>query len=134
LKLLVLFSSIAGRYGNRGQADYAAANEVMNRFAWRMQESFADARVVAINWGPWSSVGMANDAVNRQFRERGIVPVGTRAGCRFLLEEIAYASRSDAEVVAGEGPWGTDDSDGGNDDLSNLLLHINTLTENFWTM
>lgn len=136
LRLLVLFSSIAGRYGNRGQADYAAANEVMNRFAWRMSREFPAARVVAINWGPWASVGMASEAINRQFRERSIVPIGTRAGCRFLMDEIAYAGREDAEVIAGEGPWGLEEAvaDADDDDLSNLLLHINALTENFWTM
>jgi NAD(P)-dependent dehydrogenase (short-subunit alcohol dehydrogenase family)/acyl carrier protein len=133
LKLLVFFSSIAGRYGNRGQADYAAANEVMNRFAWRMRREFPKARVVAINWGPWASVGMASEAVNRQFKERGIVPIGARAGCRFLMEEISCAGREAAEVVAGEGPWGLEEQDAA-DDLSNLLLHINALTENFWTM
>lgn len=133
LKLVVLFSSIAGRYGNRGQADYAAANEVMNRFAWRMQRSFPATRVVAINWGPWATTGMASEAVNRQFKERGLIPIGTQAGCRFFMEEISYAGRDEAEVIAGECPWALEDSDAV-DDLSNLLLNINALTENFWTM
>lgn len=134
LKLLVLFSSIAGRCGNRGQADYAAANEVMNRFAWRMQRrSFPDTRVVAINWGPWATTGMASDAVNRQFKERGLIPIGTHAGCRFFMEEISYASMEEVEVIAGEYPGSLEDSDAV-DDLSNLLLNINALTENFWTM
>ncbi|MBD0325666.1 MAG: hypothetical protein ICV68_04510 [Pyrinomonadaceae bacterium] len=76
---------------------------------------------------------MASVAVNGEFKERGFVPIEARAGCRFLMEEIGYAGRGAAEVVAGEGPWGLEESDTA-DDLSNLLLHINALTENFWTM
>ena len=37
LKYLVLFSSITARIGNNGQADYAMANEVLNKIA--QQES-----------------------------------------------------------------------------------------------
>src|SRR5262249_39201390 len=36
LRFLVFFSSIAGRFGNRGQADYVAANEVLNKLARRL--------------------------------------------------------------------------------------------------
>ena len=34
LSFLVFFSSISGRFGNRGQCDYAAANEVLNKLAF----------------------------------------------------------------------------------------------------
>lgn len=105
LKLLVLFSSVAGRYGNRGQSDYAAANEVMNRFAWHMDCSWSNTRVVAINWGPWDTTGMASEEVKRQFRERGIIPIPLSAGRQFFIEELHYGRKGETEVVAGEGPW-----------------------------
>ncbi|TBR61054.1 polyketide synthase [Westiellopsis prolifica IICB1] len=105
LKLLVLFSSVAGRYGNRGQSDYAAANEVMNRFAWQMDHSWSNTRVVAINWGPWDTTGMASEEVKKQFRERGIIPIPLAAGRQFFLDELYYGRKGEAEVVAGEGPW-----------------------------
>ncbi|MCH9769338.1 MAG: SDR family NAD(P)-dependent oxidoreductase, partial [Gammaproteobacteria bacterium] len=39
LKFLGLFSSVAGRYGNQGQCDYAMANEVLNKVGqyWQAQ-------------------------------------------------------------------------------------------------
>ncbi len=105
LKLLVLFSSVAGRYGNRGQSDYAAANEVMNRFAWYMDRSWSNTRVVAINWGPWDTIGMASEEVKRQFRGRGIFAIPLAAGRQFFIDELYYGRKGEAEVVAGEGCW-----------------------------
>ncbi|MFH0908635.1 MAG: SDR family NAD(P)-dependent oxidoreductase [bacterium] len=99
LKFLVLFSSIAGWIGNRGQSDYAAANEVMNRMAMYLDEQWK-ARVVAIGWGPWDTVGMASDGVKKQFKERGIGLVSPEAGRRFMIDEICYGENSQAIVVA----------------------------------
>ena len=101
LKLALLFASIAGRTGNRGQCDYASANEVINRFAWWMHQQWPHTRVISINWGPWDLTGMASDAVNRQFRERGVIPIPPDAGCCFVREEIAHGNPDDVEIIAG---------------------------------
>lgn len=111
LKLLVLFSSVAGRYGNRGQSDYAAANEVMNRFALRLQKSWPNTRVVAINWGPWDTTGMASESVKRQLRERGIIPIPPQSGRQFFTDELRYGSKDETEVIAGVGLWAAYEAD-----------------------
>ena len=105
LKAIVLFSSVAGSYGNRGQSDYAAANEVINRLACQMDEQWTTTRVVAINWGPWDTTGMASEEVKRQFRERGIIPIPLAAGRQFFIDELSYGCKGESNVVAGEGPW-----------------------------
>ncbi|MES0872717.1 SDR family NAD(P)-dependent oxidoreductase [Sinimarinibacterium thermocellulolyticum] len=105
LKLIAFFTSVAGRYGNRGQADYAAANEALNRLAWELQRRWTQTRVIAVNWGPWEA-GMANAAIQAQLRERGMEPIGIAAGCRFFLDELASGPRHEVELVAGRGPWG----------------------------
>jgi len=54
LKVMVLFSSVTGRYGRTGQVDYAMANEALNKIAQFEARRRPSARVVAINWGPWA--------------------------------------------------------------------------------
>jgi NAD(P)-dependent dehydrogenase (short-subunit alcohol dehydrogenase family) len=105
LKFLVLFSSVAGRYGNRGQSDYAAANEVINRMAWQLDYLWSKTRVVAINWGPWDTTGMAAEEVKRQFVERGVIPINLKGGCQFFAQELRYGQKGETEVIAGVGPW-----------------------------
>ena len=104
LKLLVFFSSVAGRYGNQGQSDYACANEVMNRLAWQLSREWTETRVIAANWGPWDA-GMASEGVKRQFRERGMEPIPLAGGRRYFVNELAYGPKNEVEVVIGQGPW-----------------------------
>jgi acyl transferase domain-containing protein/NAD(P)-dependent dehydrogenase (short-subunit alcohol dehydrogenase family) len=105
LKLLVLFSSTAGRFGNPGQADYAAANELLNRLAWYLHHRWPHCQVIAFNWGPWEGNGMVSQTLGRQFIERGIVPIAPAAGCEFVRRELAMGRTSEVEVIAGKGPW-----------------------------
>jgi NAD(P)-dependent dehydrogenase (short-subunit alcohol dehydrogenase family) len=110
LKFLALFSSVAGRYGNRGQTDYGAANEVLNRFAWQLQSWLGESvKVTAVNWGAWARTtngpGMLTPETARQFRERGLRLIEPHEGCGFLWNELLYAPREDVEVVAGEHAW-----------------------------
>jgi NAD(P)-dependent dehydrogenase (short-subunit alcohol dehydrogenase family) len=100
LNWLVLFASVAGRTGNRGQCDYAAANELLNRMAWWLHYRWPKVKISAINWGPWES-GMASEQVKRQFRERGIVPIAPLAGRSLLRGEMLCADRGPVEMVAG---------------------------------
>ena len=105
LRWVVFFSSVAGRFGNQGQVDYAAANEVLNRMACQFDDQWPATRVVSINWGPWRGAGMATHGIQRQFVAKGITPVEAADGCRFFVDELTYGQKSEVEIVAGEGPW-----------------------------
>ena len=104
LKLLIFFTSVAGRFGNIGQGDYGAANETLNRLAWQLHRSWPGVRVVSINWGPWLA-GMATESVRAGFRKLGLEPISIEAGRRFFAEELAHGANDAVELVAGAGPW-----------------------------
>ncbi len=62
LDFVVLFSSTSTVTAPAGQVDYVAANAFLNAFA--QSKVGHSTRVVAIDWGLWSQVGMAAEAVN----------------------------------------------------------------------
>ena len=99
LKFFVIFSSVAGWAGNRGQVDYVAANEVLNRMALHLSAQW-NRRVVAIDWGPWEKAGMVTAQTRRQFLERGVGLVPPDGGRRFLLDEIRFGDPSELIVAA----------------------------------
>ncbi|ETX30429.1 type I polyketide synthase [Roseivivax isoporae] len=61
LRWMALFASSSTVTAPVGQVDYVAANEYLNAFA--RARAGGTTRVVAINWGIWSEVGMAAEAV-----------------------------------------------------------------------
>ncbi len=102
LKFLTFFSSVSGRYGNKGQCDYAAANEVISKLAIRLNTQWPAARVASLMWGPWeSSGGMVSAELAKQFAKAGIHILSRSEGRRALLDEISFGRKEDAEVVFG---------------------------------
>jgi len=61
LDWMVLFSSSSTVTAPAGQVDYVAANEYLNAFAKARQGG--KTRVLAIDWGIWTGVGMAAEAM-----------------------------------------------------------------------
>jgi NADP-dependent 3-hydroxy acid dehydrogenase YdfG/acyl carrier protein len=98
LKAICFFSSVAARTGNVGQADYAAANELLNRLAAREARRRPGCVVRAIGWGPWEG-GMVTPALARQFHARGIALIPLIEGARAFVDELAQPSPT--EVVIG---------------------------------
>ncbi len=98
---LCLFSSVAARAGNAGQADYAMANEVLNKVAAvEARRRGTTCRVVSIGWGPWEG-GMVTPELARLFEKRGVSLLPLRAGAAAFVEELG--ARGDVEVVIGGG-------------------------------
>jgi NAD(P)-dependent dehydrogenase (short-subunit alcohol dehydrogenase family) len=118
LKFIVFFASVAGRYGNSGQTDYATANELLNRMATQLERWYEGrVRVVAINWGPWEGSrhgqGMVSPETRRKFEARGVRLVPADGGAQAFVDEIVRAPAEQIEVIAGEGPWEKHESEAG---------------------
>lgn len=99
LKVLALFSSSTGRYGRKGQVDYAIANEVLNKLAQEFSVEFPACRAIAVNWGPWDG-GMVTDSLKKLFDSEGIEVIPLKAGARYLVDEMLQeGSQRLTEVV-----------------------------------
>jgi NAD(P)-dependent dehydrogenase (short-subunit alcohol dehydrogenase family) len=98
LKIIALFSSFTGRYGRIGQVDYAAANEVLNKFAQFESQQRPDCRVVSINWGPWNG-GMVSPGLKTLFEQEGVGLIEPQAGANHLIRELSIAANGPVEVV-----------------------------------
>ncbi|WP_443053989.1 SDR family NAD(P)-dependent oxidoreductase [Streptomyces sp. IBSBF 2435] len=100
LRHLVLFSSVAGFFGNRGQSDYAMANEVLNAWASAWKQSHPQARVTSLNWGAWDS-GMVSPEIKAVFEQRGITLIPVETGTRMFAEQFSAEHADDVVTVLG---------------------------------
>lgn len=89
LKLLVMFSSVSGYFGNDGQFNYVAGNEYMDKYAYYIRDRYPNCRALAINWGAWNG-GMVNldsmyvDAL----KERGYILIPLEVGANYFANEF----------------------------------------------
>ncbi len=98
LRVICFFSSVAARTGNIGQADYAAANELLNRLAASESRRRPGCVVRSIGWGPWDG-GMVTPGLARAFHARGIALIPLLAGARAFVDELGGTGPT--EVVIG---------------------------------
>ncbi|OIJ85280.1 type I polyketide synthase [Streptomyces colonosanans] len=100
LRHVMLFSSVAGFFGNQGQSDYAMANEVLNAWASSRRRTFPHTRVTSINWGAWDS-GMVSPQIRKVFEERGIALIPVAEGARMFADQFAPERAGDVVTVLG---------------------------------
>ncbi len=98
VKFVVFFSSVASAFGNRGQIDYAAANDVLDKMAPALQARIG-GRVLSVNWGPWAGTGMVSLQLERDYASKGIGLIPLHAGIDALLNELARDDFETTQVV-----------------------------------
>ncbi|MFF3445891.1 SDR family NAD(P)-dependent oxidoreductase [Streptomyces sp. NPDC002667] len=104
----VLFGSISGVLGNRGQADYAAANDALQTLgsAWAARTGH---RALTVHWGPWAPAarhgGMVGPELARAYGRRGIGLIDPEEGTAALLRELAWGDPSTTAVVYTASGW-----------------------------
>ncbi len=91
LRLIVGFASVAGRFGNAGQADYAMANETLSKAVAAEARRRGEPCVAkALAWGPWDG-GMVDASLKAHFEAKGVATLALEEGARRFVEEIAAA-------------------------------------------
>ncbi|QCX28868.1 type I polyketide synthase [Nocardioides jishulii] len=103
LKFVALFGSISGVFGNKGQVDYAAANDALDALA-RAHDGRHGCRVLSLDWGPWAGGGMVSPELEREYARRGVGLLPPADGVRALLQEVASATGPSQVVVMAGSP------------------------------
>ncbi len=101
LGAVVAFSSIAGRFGNAGQTDYASANDLLAKLCSSLRNRRAGTRGIAIDWTAWGEIGMATrGSIPQMMAAAGIDMLPPAIGIPLVRRELTAGT--DGEVVIGQ--------------------------------
>jgi NAD(P)-dependent dehydrogenase (short-subunit alcohol dehydrogenase family) len=107
-RFAVLFGSIAATLGNRGQSDYAAANDALESLGRRWTAA-VPGRALTVHWGPWAPTGtndgMVTPELMRDYGRRGIKLIDPEEGTMSLLRELAWGPEDASAVVYTASGW-----------------------------
>ncbi|HEY3717931.1 MAG TPA: SDR family NAD(P)-dependent oxidoreductase [Jatrophihabitantaceae bacterium] len=106
---VVLFGSIAAAVGNRGQTDYAAANDALETLGAEWATRTGN-RALTVHWGPWAPDemhgGMVSAELGRDYARRGVAMLDPVEGVASLLRELAWGPPELRSVVySAPAPW-----------------------------
>ena len=101
LRLLVTFGSIIARFGMRGEAHYALANELQTGVTEQFAANNPACTCLAFESSVWAAIGMGErlGAVDR-LAQQGVEPIAPYDGARMLARLVACRDRPVATVVA----------------------------------
>jgi len=95
---IVACSSTTARLGRKGQADYAAANECINKLTQKAAQQYVGSKVLSVNWGPWDG-GMVDARLKTVFQKEGVGLIPLDAGAEYLIRELQSGSSPAVELV-----------------------------------
>ncbi|OBI28615.1 beta-ketoacyl synthase [Mycobacterium sp. E1386] len=99
LGAVVAFSSVAGRFGNMGQTDYSAANDLQCKILSNLRRTRPEVRTLAIDWTAWGGIGMATrGSIPTIMAAAGVEMLPPEAGVAWIRREL-NAGLTDGEVV-----------------------------------
>nr|MDJ0669075.1 SDR family NAD(P)-dependent oxidoreductase [Desulfobacterales bacterium] len=86
---LMTFSSVTARFGNEGQVDYTAANDMIAKMLLDFRRQHPQTAVKIFDWTAWEGAGMAtNETVNKVLRERGLTFLPLADGVAHFMNEL----------------------------------------------
>jgi acyl carrier protein/NAD(P)-dependent dehydrogenase (short-subunit alcohol dehydrogenase family) len=102
MQAAVVFSSVAGRFGNGGQTDYSAANDLLCKSISNFRNTRPDTLGVAIDWTAWGDIGMASrGSIPVMMAAAGIDMLPAAAGIPVVRRELTRARGTTEVVIAG---------------------------------
>ena len=102
LGTVVAFSSVAGRFGNVGQTDYSAANDLQCKVLSSLRRTRPDVRTLAIDWTAWGGIGMATrGSIPKIMAAAGVDMLPPEAGVAWIRRELNTGIPDGEVVVAG---------------------------------
>jgi acyl transferase domain-containing protein/nucleoside-diphosphate-sugar epimerase len=97
----VVFSSVAGRFGNTGQTDYSAANDLLCKLTGSFRRTRPDTRAVALDWTAWGGIGMATrGSIPKIMEAAGVELLPPEAGIAWIRRELTSGAHRGEVVVA----------------------------------
>jgi acyl transferase domain-containing protein/NAD(P)-dependent dehydrogenase (short-subunit alcohol dehydrogenase family)/acyl carrier protein len=101
LKTAVAFSSIAARFGNRGQTDYSAANDLLCKLISSFRTTRPATRGIAIDWTAWAGIGMASrGSIPKTMEQVGIEMLPPEAGIPIVRRELTEGGSGGEVLIA----------------------------------
>ncbi len=94
------FSSVAARFGNYGQADYSAANEMLTRMLQVEKRKHVDRAYKVFDWTAWGEVGMATkESVVKFLSSTGLEFLSVKAGVEFFMKDLTDSKEDEALIT-----------------------------------
>ena len=98
----VAFSSVAGRFGNVGQTDYSAANDLLCKLTSNLRRTRPATRAIALDWTAWAGIGMATrGSIPKIMQMAGIETLAPEAGIAWIRRELTSGADGGEVLVAG---------------------------------
>jgi acyl transferase domain-containing protein/NAD(P)-dependent dehydrogenase (short-subunit alcohol dehydrogenase family) len=95
------FSSVAGRFGNGGQTDYSAANDLLCKYSSSFRTTRPQTRGIVIDWTAWGGIGMATrGSIPKMMEAAGIDMLAPEAGIPIIRRELTAGNFRGEIVVA----------------------------------
>jgi acyl transferase domain-containing protein/acyl carrier protein len=120
----VAFSSVAGRFGNSAQTDYAAANDLLCKTTSAFRTTRPGTRGYALDWTAWGGIGMATrGSVAKIMEMAGVEMLPPEAGVAWIRREITAGTPAGEVVVAGKlGMMAAEPHETGGLDIASLSI------------
>jgi hypothetical protein len=97
----VTFSSVTARFGNEGQIDYTAANDMLTKMLLKEKQDHPERDYKVYDWTAWEGAGMAtNPTVKKVLEQRGLQFLPLELGVQFFISDLKDRQRTEV-VISG---------------------------------